>query len=385
MNPPRLHRTESRRFHRLTRFSGKTLLLVASALLLLPAVFAEPADRYYENGLEARNLNEKIKYFSIALKLNPEHSEALASRAETYFLKNRIGEAENDIEDYVERFGISERIYVLKGKIALRNGLLDKAQEFFDAALKLDETHPEAHLRKGVLLITLGRLRNRPELFDQAVAHLLKVGTASQFYALALKQATKCLEFLERYEEAQELFAILTDLEPDISSNVFNLGRLLYMNEDYKKAAARLDEACELTFIDKTYAEFYAIFRYYIALTRLDEEVAAPYHLNRFLDKLPATPGGKLFQERISPDEFLEQTLSEDRLSRLSPRRRKTLTAEIYCTLGYYFLSEELAEKALTYFEKTRDLEIFGSYYFYLGRYEHQRLKIAREMGLKSS
>ncbi|EKD26495.1 MAG: hypothetical protein ACD_79C01156G0002 [uncultured bacterium] len=341
-------------------------------------LFATTAESYYEKGLKAANNEEKIKYLNIALKLDESFEKAIMERAETYFQISLFGEAENDIEYYLSKFPINPGILVLKEKIAIQNGLLDKAQEFLEQALKLDPKHPEANLRMGLLLITLGNLKQNPGLYAEALHFLINVPTGTSSYNLAIFQAAKCHEFAEQYKEAQSAYENLTKCEPNNPAHFFNLGLMQYFNEQYSPAVASLETAVNLSFQDKSFKSFYAVFQYYINVNNLNNAVAASYQLGLIFDKIPKNPLGDLFLKKITPEDFVIQFLAES--AKLSLKRKEVMESEMNSSLGLYYILEKNIDKAIEYFEKVNISNKFGAYYFNLSRYEIQRLKFSKEL-----
>jgi len=344
---------------------------------------ANPAKKYYEKGLKTTDIQDKIKFFSIALKVSPDYPEVMLDRARSYYQINKMPEALSDLTEYAELQSEDQYYFVLQGKIYQKKGMFKRALESYNMALKLDQQNDEALFRKGILLITLGGIKKRPSYYKDAAICLKDVSSSYPLYKIAISQAAQCLEFSQKYDEVLRIYQNLVSISSENSSFYFNLGRLFYMAEDFQEAILMLKKASDLTFQDGTYNEFYGIFNYYITKIFLKEDVAADYHLNIFLDKLPRkTLVSKLFQKEISPQDFIDESLSILREKTLSKNLKIRYEGNIYCQVGYFYLSENDTLKALGYFTKSKEYISFGAYYFYLANYEEQRLLIEKKNNL---
>lgn len=123
------------------------------------------ADEYYRMALafyRKHNINDAITYMGYALQLQPKNAEYLATR----------------------------------GFFHLENGVLDRAQSDFDAALARNAYEVLANYGKGVLAY-------QNKAYDEALTHFMKAWAAEEtrpetHYYLAL-----CLYHLARYAEAR--------------------------------------------------------------------------------------------------------------------------------------------------------------------------------------
>jgi len=346
-------------------------------------LFANPANKYYEKGLKTDNSQEKIKFFSIALKVNPDFHEVLLERARSYYQINNMQEALTDLRAYAYLQSEDQYFFVLQGKIYQKKGMFKRSLESYNMALKLNAKNDEALFRKGILLITLGGIKKRPKYYEDAATCLKDVSSSHLLYKVAISQAAQCLEYFQKYDEVLDIYQQLISINSDNSSFYFNLGRLLYMAEDFNQASLMLQKASDLTFKDGTYNEFYGIFNYYVTKVFLKEDIAADYHLNIFFDKLPRkTLVSKLFQKDISPQKFLDESLEILKEKNLSKNLKIRYEGNVYCQLGYFYLSIDNVQTALEYFTKSKEYVSFGAYYFYLANYEEQRLLIEQKNNL---
>ena len=343
-------------------------------------VYASAAEKYYLEAQKATDLDEKIRFLSMTLKLKPDFSEALILRGECHFQNNDPGAAEKDLEAFEVLGKITARSIVLRGNMAHRNGLLDKAEEFFTKALVADPKYPEAHFRIAHLFISLGQLKKNSSYYEQALSHFMAVPKGNPFYLFSLIQQAKCQEYFQKYEEAEKSYLTLTSEEKDNSVFFFNLGRLQYMNNRFKEAFKNLDKACELTFSEKSYTLFYPLFRYALTITKAGNSESAQYQLNRFLDQLPNSPEGLLFQNKISVKDFSKALFESERYKTLPPGRQKLLKIESTCLKGYYFLINDETRPAIDAFKEAAALFSFGSDFASLARFEAERLTLEQEV-----
>jgi tetratricopeptide (TPR) repeat protein len=351
-------------------------------LLGVPGQGADTADSYYAKGLGVNNAEVKIKHFSIALKLDPEHHLALLERASAYLRLGKMGAAVGDLETYDKQFPASPGSMVLHGKIAGREGSLDQAVTYYDQALVLDKTHNEANYRKGLHLLTMASLRSDPGLYGMATPHFLQVGEEFPFYKMAQIQAARCQEHQREYSEALEIYESLIKMESKKAVHYFQQGRLYYFSDQGENALKSLEHATRLTFQDRKPQMFYGVFRFYLQKTFLDEETSLAYHLKLFLEKFEDNPLKSLFLGEMDDEAFkaaLQQKLEQ---KGLSAKRAQSTQCEWLTQLGYYYLTRDQNEEAIDCFAKALEKGDFGSYPFYMARFEHQRLTLAREMDL---
>ncbi len=361
-------------------FFLKILLIFCLFSFFPQTTFADLAQNYYKRGLEAQSVDEKLKYFTITLKLDPNFSEALIAKAETLFQMNNLDAAQKDVDSYIEKYPSTARAFTLCGNLAQRQGKLLKAEENYDNALKLDSKYDEVNFQKGLLLITIGKLKSDTKVFENALSFFKNVLETSVFFEKALWQAARCSEYLLKFEDTLTFYQTLTQKVPDSAAFFFHLGRLQYMNDQYSEAVASIDRACELTFKDQTLKVFYGVFRYCIAAQKLKEETSATYQLNLFLDKIPESLLGKLFQGKITDEEYLTQTLKLDSTKNLSDKRRQLMTCEMYCHMGYYNLLKNKTDSAFIHFSKAIEKNIFGSEFYSIAKFEYQKLAIHQEI-----
>ena len=343
-------------------------------------LYASTAEKYYLESQQTEDLNEKIRFLSMALKLKADFPEALILRGECHFQNNDPGAAEKDLEAYEALGKISARSTVLRGNMAQRNGLLDKAEQFFGRALEIDPKYPEAHFRIAHLFISLGQLKENSSYYEKALTHFISVPKESPFYQFSLIQQAKCQEYFQKYEEAEKAYQNLTNEDETNSVFFFNLGRLQYINNRFEEALGNLDKACNLTFSEKSYTLFYPLFRYAVTVMKSANLESAQYQLNRFLDQLPNTPEGLLFQNKISAEEFMKAAFEGEPYKTMPPGRQKLFKIEYTCLKGYYFLTQKQTKQALEAFKEAAALFSYGSDFASLARFEAERLTLEEEI-----
>lgn len=349
--------------------------------IFIPCLFSSPARKYYLDGLRANDNSSKIKYFSVAYKLDPLYSEALIALATAYFDNHQILECEKKLDEYDQKFPPSADVLVLRGKILHVGRLFDHAEKKYQEALVITPSHSEALFRLGLLNVMRSNMNQDKNFLLKATEYFLKVNNKSNYYKFALTQAANCFEQLQKYQEAMKCYKDLSDIKDHNSMTIFNYGRLQYMNQNYEAASALLERASEMTFKEKTYDPFFSIFRFYITKIWIGDEVSGDYEFKKYMDIFPKSDLGDLFLKKISVDDFLSQTLSKKRLEKMSPIRIKVLKSKVYNYCGYYYLLENNEDEALKYFDLSFKDPLKGShYYYFLSMYEAQRIRIDREI-----
>jgi tetratricopeptide (TPR) repeat protein len=155
------------------------------------------AQQYFERGLEAKWPDEKIRFYSQAIRLNPVHAEAFNNR----------GVARREKRD------------------------LAAAQQDFNEAIRLRSDYTQAFNNRGLVRHDRGDLVDALEDYNEAIR--LKPDFAEAFYnrARVRRNLRDLAGALKDYTEA-------IHLEPEHAYAFYNRALLLEKNGDYEAAIA---------------------------------------------------------------------------------------------------------------------------------------------------
>ncbi len=117
-----------------------------------------------------------------------------------------------------------------------RTGNLDKAEEHYQAVVKLDPNQfPDAHYNHGVLLTQEGKL-------DEAEREFRRALEIDPSYADAHNNLGYLLERQGRLAEAGDEYKKAIEAKPDFRQAHFNLGRLLVSQQQYQAAIEQFQQ-----------------------------------------------------------------------------------------------------------------------------------------------
>ena len=133
-------------------------------LLLLWAisVSAENAMDYFNLGLKSTSTRTKIQYFTKALDLAPNLTEAYEKRGLLYFFQGKFDNVIHDFQTFIELSPPKSEAYRMLGMGYLKIGDLQSAIDNFTRAIEIDPDHAssysnraEAHFLSGNYDLTI--------------------------------------------------------------------------------------------------------------------------------------------------------------------------------------------------------------------------------------
>lgn len=172
--------------------------------------------------------------FRIALKMDPEHSEARVGLASIYFDRGLKEEAKKELHSILRKRPRYSDAHTLLGRILLDEGRLDGAETHLLKALKIEPHNPLNHY-------LIGNLYYAKERMDEAIAsyqRAISLGFTSK--ELLYKSGIANYE-LGRYKEAVENWKrIMDEGDPILNFNIGNASLLLF---DWQEAKGRYEKA----------------------------------------------------------------------------------------------------------------------------------------------
>jgi len=236
------------------------------------------AQQWYERGLGAADVDERLRFYSEAIRLEPDYAEALNNRANArcdkgdregglrdftdairlepgeamYFfnrgaLLDEMGNPEGALKDYTEAIRLESKYYDAffnRGSVRHEKGDLEGALNDFNTAASLKSDDATVFICRGDLLRDQGD--HYGALKDYTKAIRLKRDNASVFNSRgAVRHAVGVMRgALKDYNEAIRL-------SPEYGEAFYNRSITLGAMGDHKHAGEDLDEALRLGFKPK--------------------------------------------------------------------------------------------------------------------------------------
>ncbi len=121
------------------------IFLMLSAL----SVYGENATDYFNRGLKSTLTRTKIKYFSKALELAPNLTEAYEKRGVLYFFQGKFDNVIQDFQTYIELSPPKAEAYRMLGMGYLKSGDYQSAIYNFTRAIKIDSKQASAYSNRA--------------------------------------------------------------------------------------------------------------------------------------------------------------------------------------------------------------------------------------------
>jgi len=121
------------------------ILLMLSAI----SVYGENATDYFNLGLKSTSTRTKIKYFSKALNLAPNMTEAYEKRGILYFFQGKFDNVIQDFQTYIELSPPKSEAYRMLGMGYLKSGDYPSAIYNFTRAIEIDSKQANAYSNRA--------------------------------------------------------------------------------------------------------------------------------------------------------------------------------------------------------------------------------------------
>lgn len=112
-------------------------------------VYAENAMDYFVRGLKSTSTRTKIKYFSKALELAPNLTEAYEKRGMLYFFQGKYDNVIQDFQTYIELSPPKAEAYRMLGMGYLKSGDFPSAIYNFTRAIEIDSKQANAYSNRA--------------------------------------------------------------------------------------------------------------------------------------------------------------------------------------------------------------------------------------------
>ncbi|HTZ88937.1 MAG TPA: tetratricopeptide repeat protein [Alloacidobacterium sp.] len=206
-----------------------------------PAVQEEEltAQTYFERGFSAVDLDEKIRFYTEAIRLNPDFAEAYNNRA---VASGEKGDLEGSLADYDEAIRLkpdSMYAYTGRGETRRERGDIKGALSDLDEAIRLKPDYAEAYYNRGIARYDNGDLEGALIDYDEAIR--LKPDHAEAYHnrGLARRKKGDLGGALGDYDEAIRL-------QPDDIDAHYNRALLRRGQSEHREAIADFQKYLDL-------------------------------------------------------------------------------------------------------------------------------------------
>ncbi|MBN2090309.1 protein kinase [candidate division KSB1 bacterium] len=214
--------------------------LIGQIFLILPVIYAQNADDFYQQAKNAQSDNEKIDLLKKALQQNPRHSEAYLELGQVYLRLSRYKDAEDALTQAVIQGSGNLMTFIYLGDAYQKMGQPKDATSAYESAIKKDPKNPTAHFRLIELYL---QANNYDEALKRAQDGLKNLGLgnadlwyytgesyrgkgqisdAKTYYQAALKYNkthARALAALAGLENLTKIVSIENELEQAINAN----------------------------------------------------------------------------------------------------------------------------------------------------------------------
>lgn len=129
------------------------------------------AAKYYDMGMKTSLAYKKIKYFTIALELNPNFAPAYEERGLNYYFQGKYHKVIEDYTHYVHLVPHKADAYRMLGIAYLKTGSYEKAISTFNKALKLEPNMPKVFSYQAEAYQLSGQPHKAIKEADKAIDH----------------------------------------------------------------------------------------------------------------------------------------------------------------------------------------------------------------------
>jgi tetratricopeptide (TPR) repeat protein len=193
------------------------------------------AQQWFERGFDTKDLDEKVRFYSQAIRLKPDFAVAFVNRGNARKAK---GDLEGALQDYNEAIRFKPD-YALalnnRGATRKEKGDLDGALQDYDQAIRLKPDYFDAFYNRGNARKAKGDLEGALQDYNEAIR--LKPDHASAFYNRGIVHKTKgdLGSALQDYTEAIRL-------KPDHAEAFYNRALIFQDQASYEAAIADLQK-----------------------------------------------------------------------------------------------------------------------------------------------
>ncbi len=196
------------------------------------------AQTCFERGFAATSLNEKIRFYTEAIRLQPAFPEAYNNRANAYQSKGEIAEALADLDEAIRLRPDYATAYYNRGITRYDKGDLAGALKDYDEAIRLKPGYLDVG-REAVNTGDDGENAEATTAIDEVIPERPNYGIAYNNRGIARFDKGDVRGALADFDEAIRLM-------PNLAAAWFNRANLYYDKGDFDRALADYDQAIRL-------------------------------------------------------------------------------------------------------------------------------------------
>jgi tetratricopeptide (TPR) repeat protein len=197
------------------------------------------AQTYFERGFSAVDPDEKIRFYTEAIRLKPDYADAYNSRGNT---RQTNGDVEGSLKDYDEAIRLKPDLanaYNNRGNTRQTNGDVEGALRDYDEAIRLKPDLALSYYNRGNTRQANGDVKGALKDFGEAIRLKPDLSEAYNNRGNARKANGDVEGALRDYDEAIRL-------KPDDAEAYHNRGNAREANGDVEGALRDYDEAIRL-------------------------------------------------------------------------------------------------------------------------------------------
>jgi tetratricopeptide (TPR) repeat protein len=253
-----------------------------------PAAAPLMARIYLERGNAAKDDQQRIRFYSKALEIDPHYATAYNNRGSVHYDRNEFGLALNDYNkaialrpDYATALNNRGMIYLIKKDY-------ERALNDFDKAIESQPDYVYPYNNRGMV-------HYRKNDDNQAIIDFSKAIKVKPTYYYSYNNRGNVYYRQKNYKAAINDYTQAISLKPDFSFAYCNRGYVYFAQEDYKKALTDYDRALALKpDYDKAYYRRAILYKKTGAYDKARADYDRAAALNpRWLDAAFPLPEGK--------------------------------------------------------------------------------------------
>jgi len=197
---------------------------------------------WFEKGYSAENTDQQIQFYSKAIDLDPEMTEAYNNRGNIYQGLGNENEALKEYDKAISLDPYYAPVYINRGNTYQNLGDYDKAIKDYHSAVMLAPDNAQAFLYRGMCYKNMGQYLAAIQDF----AKVQKMNTTKKNLVMALYYSGSCFYKMKKFDQALRDFDRVLELDPDYVSVYIQRGDIYRYLKDFNHAILSYDKAMEI-------------------------------------------------------------------------------------------------------------------------------------------
>jgi tetratricopeptide (TPR) repeat protein len=192
-----------------------------AAVRAAPAITAQQltAQEVYERGCDSIDLDEQLRLFSEAIRLQPDFAEALNNRGAVKATQGDLTGALEDFNESIRLLPDEATAFSNRGNVRKRQGDLKAAIKDYNKAIRIDPEYAAAFSNRGNAFNSMGDLKRAIKDYTKAVR--LDPDYAAAFYNRGVVHQTE-----GNHDGAIKDYSEAIRLDPDYAKAWYNRARV---------------------------------------------------------------------------------------------------------------------------------------------------------------